>query len=64
MFKTNFHSFALHNSGNIVKLFPQFETISASTTRVLARFLMSDAWVSNSITTGYTLYITILTISK
>ena len=38
----NFRSLALNYSGNVGKLFPQFEKISASTARVLVRFLMSD----------------------
>ena len=42
MFEMNFRSFTLNYNGNFGKLFPQFEKISASTARVLARFLMSD----------------------
>ena len=41
MFKLNVRSFALNSSCDVGKKFPQFEKISGSTTRVLARFLMS-----------------------
>ena len=51
MFKMNFSSFAIHYSGNVGKKIPQFEKISASTVRVLARFLMSVSVLSRTTNT-------------
>ena len=45
----DFRSFVLNYNGNVGIQFPQFEKISASTARVLARFLMSAQDASHDI---------------